>query len=172
MKMLFAVDENWNIGYDGDMLFKISKDLQRFRELTETNIIIMGRKTFESLPDQKALPNRINIVITRNPEYTADDILVVTSIDELFQLLGVINPGNQLVNFVIGGGNIAHQLLQYCNYAYITKVLRSFDATDTLIPNLDEDQDWVINSESEYFMQDDLMYNYVDYVRVAHNMPL
>ncbi len=168
--MLFAVDENWNIGYDGDMLCKISKDLQRFRQLTETNIIIMGRKTFESLPDQKALPNRINIVITRDAEYKAEDILVVTSIDELFQLLDVINPDKKMVNFVIGGGNIAHQLLQYCNYAYITKVLRSFEDTDTLIPNLDEDQDWTINSESEYYMQDDLMYNYVDYVRVAHNI--
>ncbi|NLC03534.1 MAG: dihydrofolate reductase [Tissierellia bacterium] len=166
MKMIFAVDENWNIGYDGDMLFKISKDLQRFRRLTETNIIIMGRKTFESLPDQKALPNRINIVITRDATYKADDIVVVTSIDELFQLLEKINPDNSMVNFVIGGGNIAHQLLQYCNYAYITKVLRSFDATDTLIPNLDEDQDWKILSQSPYYMQDDLMYNYVDYERI------
>ena len=169
MKMIFAVDESWNIGYDGDMLFKISKDLQRFRSLTETNIIIMGRKTFESLPDQKALPNRINIVITRDAEYRAEDILVVTSIDELFLLLEVINPDNKMVNFVIGGGNIAHQLLQYCNYAYITKVLRSFDATDTLIPNLDEDQDWIVVKETEYYMQDDLMYNYVDYARITHD---
>ena len=169
MKMIFAVDEYWNIGYDGDMLFKISKDLQRFRSLTENNIIIMGRKTFESLPEQKALPNRINIVITRDAEYKAKDIIVVTSIDELFQLLDVINPDNKMVNFVIGGGNIAHQLLQYCNYAYITKVLRSFDATDTLIPNLDEDQDWVIEKETEYYMQDDLMYNYVNYIRVSQD---
>lgn len=169
MKMIFAVDESWNIGYDGDMLFKISEDLQRFRRLTETNIIIMGRKTFESLPDQKALTNRINIVITRDANYSAEDILVVTSIDELFQLLKEINPDNEMVNFVIGGGNIAHQLLQYCNYAYITKVLRSFDSTDTLIPNLDEDQDWVVISESQYYMQDDLMYNYVDYIRVSED---
>ena len=63
------------------------------------------------------------------------------------------------------GGNIAHQLLQYCNYAYITKVLRSFDATETLVPNLDEDQDWEIVCESPYYMQNDLMYNYVNYIR-------
>ena len=168
MKMIFAVDENWNIGYDGNMLFKISNDLQRFRSLTETNIIIMGRKTFESLPEQKALPNRINIIITRDANYTAEDIMVVTSIDELFLLLKEINPDNVMLNFVIGGGNIAHQLLQYCNYAYITKVLRSFDATDTLIPNLDEDQDWEIVSESPYYMQEDLMYNYVDYNRISN----
>jgi len=83
-------------------------------------------------------------------------------------LLKKINPDNKMANFVIGGGNIAHQLLQYCNYAYITKVLRSFEDTDTLIPNLDEDQDWVINNESEYHMQDDLMYNYVDYIRISY----
>ena len=168
MKMIFAIDENWNIGYDGNMLFKISNDLQRFRTLTETNIIIMGRKTFESLPDREALPDRINIVITRDVNYTAEDIMVVTSMDELFQLLEEINPDNTMVNFVIGGGNIAHQLLQYCNYAYITKVLRSFDATDTLIPNLDEDQDWEVVSQSPYYMQDDLMYNYVDYTRISN----
>jgi len=62
MILIFAVDNNWNIGYDGDLLYKISEDLKRFRRLTEGNIIIMGRKTFESLPDKKALPNRINIV--------------------------------------------------------------------------------------------------------------
>ncbi len=126
------------------------------------------RKTFESLPDREALPDRINIVITRDVNYTAEDIMVVTSMDELFQLLEEINPDNTMVNFVIGGGNIAHQLLQYCNYAYITKVLRSFDATDTLIPNLDEDQDWEVVSESPYYMQDDLMYNYVDYTRISN----
>lgn len=167
MKMIFAVDENWNIGYDGDMLCKISEDLKRFRRLTETNIIIMGRKTFESLPERKALPNRINIVITRDKQYKADNIMVVTSIDELFILLKEINPDNTMANFVIGGGNIAYQLLQYCTYAYITKVLRRFEKTDTLIPNLDEDQDWAIESESEYYMQDDLMYKYVDYIRIS-----
>lgn len=166
MKLIFAVDRNWNIGYDGDMLFKISKDLQRFRMFTENNIIIMGRKTFESLPDRKALANRINIVITRDKEYEAEDIIVVHSIDELFPLLKELDPGNEMEVFLIGGGNLTYQMLDYCNYAYITKVNKAFDSSDTLIPNLDEDQNWKIVKESEVDYQDDLEYKYVDYTRI------
>lgn len=166
MKLIFAIDKNWNIGYDGDMLFKISKDLKRFRMLTEENIVIMGRKTFESLPGRKALPNRINIVITRDKEYKAEDIMIVTSLDELFILLEELNPGKKMETFLIGGGNITHQMLEYCNAAYITKVNKSFDISDTLIPNLDKDDNWKIIKESEKEYQDDLEYKYVDYVRI------
>lgn len=167
MILIFAVDENWNIGYDGDMLFKISEDLKRFRRLTEGNIIIMGRKTFESLPDKKALPNRINIVITRDKDYSSEDTIVIHSIDELFPLLEELNPKGEMKNFVIGGGNIARQLIKHCNKAYITKVLKRFDMTDTLIPNLDKEKDWVIEKESQFYKQEDLVYKYVDYIRIS-----
>ena len=70
MILLFAVDTNWNIGYKGALLVKISNDLKRFKKLTTGNIIIMGRKTFESLPGRKALPNRVNIVMTRDKDYS------------------------------------------------------------------------------------------------------
>lgn len=63
MILLFSVDENWNIGYKGDVLLKISEKLKRFRRLAIENIIIMGRKTFESLPCSRALDSRINIVV-------------------------------------------------------------------------------------------------------------
>lgn len=166
MKLIFAIDNNWNIGYDGGMLFKISEDLKRFRALTETNIIIMGRKTFESLPDRKALPNRINIVITRDKEYKADNAITVTSLEELFPLVERLNPDNKMEVFVIGGGNIATQMMEYCNYAYITKVNKTFDISDTLIPNLDKDENWKVVKESDTDYQDDLEYKYVDYSRV------
>lgn len=164
--MIFAVDRNWNIGYDGDMLFKISKDLQRFREFTEENIIIMGRKTFESLPGKKALPDRINIVITRDKRYKADNIIVVNSVEELFLLLKKLNCNNEMEEFLIGGGNLTHQMLKYCDEAYITKVNKAFDISDTLIPNLDIDENWKIIKESETDYQDDLEYKYVNYQRI------
>lgn len=165
MILIFAVDNNWNIGYDGDLLYKISEDLKRFRMLTENNIIIMGRRTFESLPDKKALPNRINIVITRDKEYKADGGIVIHSLDELFALLKELNPNNEMENFVIGGGNIAKQMISYCNKAYITKIFKSFENADTFIPNLDLDNEWKIVKESEVYQQEDLYYKYVDYVR-------
>lgn len=83
-------------------------------------IIIMGRKIFESLPDRKALPNRINIVITKDKEYKVDSVTVINSVDELFPLLKKINPNDEMKNFVIGGGNIVRQMVSYCNKAYIT----------------------------------------------------
>lgn len=165
MILIFAVDNNWNIGYDGDLLYKISEDLKRFRMLTENNIIIMGRRTFESLPDKKALPNRINIVITRDKEYKAEGGIVIHSLDELFPLLKELNPNNEMENFVIGGGNIAKQMISYCNKAYITKIFKSFENADTFIPNLDLDNEWKIVKESEVYQQEDLYYKYVDYVR-------
>ena len=166
MILIFAVDNNWNIGYDGDLLYKISEDLKRFRKLTTGNIIIMGRKTFETLPDKKVLPDRINIVITRDKNYKADNALVINSTKELFSLLKGINPNNEMENYVIGGGNIGRQLMSYCNRAYITKLFRSFDNADTYLPNLDLDDGWKIVKESEIYKQDDLEYKYVDYKRV------
>lgn len=165
MILIFAVDENWNIGYDGDMLYKIHEDLKRFKSLTTNNIIIMGRKTFESLPDKKALPNRINVVITRDKDYKAEDIMVVHSPEELFELLEKINPENEMGNFMIGGGNICRQFLPNCDRAYITKLFKSFEPADTFIPNLDLDDNWEVVKESEVYKQEDVYYRYVDYVR-------
>ncbi len=166
MILLFAVDNNWNIGYKGDLLVKISKDLKRFKKLTTENIIIMGRKTFESLPDRKALPNRINIVMTRNKDYSAEDIVVVHSENELFEKLEELNPDNKMVHYLIGGGNIARSLMSHCKEAYITKIYKTFEKADTSMPNLDKDDTWKIEKTSEINKQDDLEYKYVDYTRV------
>ncbi|WP_315121161.1 dihydrofolate reductase [uncultured Clostridium sp.] len=170
MILVFSVDNNWNIGYKGDLLYKISEDLKRFRKLTENNIVIMGRRTFESLPDKKALPNRINIVITENKEYKGrkgDNIIIVNSIEELLSVLKEVNPNNAMENFVIGGGNIARQIMPYCTKAYITKILKSFEKADTSMPNLDLLDDWKIVKESEIYKQEDVEYKYVDYVKVT-----
>lgn len=168
MILIFAVDRNWGIGYKGDLLYKISEDLKRFRNLTTGNIIVMGRKTLDSLPNQKALPDRINIVLTRDNDYKAEDVYVVNSIDELFSLIEKLNPNNKMKNYVIGGGNIGRQLLPYSNKAYITKIDKAFNEADTTLPNLDKDNNWRIVKESEVHIQEDVHYKYVDYERIGH----
>ncbi len=165
MILIFAVDNNWNIGYKGDLLYKISKDLRRFRRITEGNIIIMGRKTFESLPDKKPLPNRINIVITRNKEYKGEGIIVINSIEELYPLLKEINPNNEMETFIIGGGEIARQTLDKCNKAYITKIFKTFEKVDTSMPNLDLLENWKIVNKSRVYKDIDVAYQYIDYVK-------
>lgn len=166
MELIFAIDKNWNIGYKGDMLFSIPADLKRFKNITQNNIIIMGRKTFESLPNKQALPNRINIVITREKNYKAENTIIVNSLDEMFSMLLELNPYNKLKSYIIGGGEITSQLLPYCNKAYITKVNKSFNNTDVSIPNLDKYDDWEIHNQSESYIWNGLRYRYIDYIRV------
>ncbi|HHX62936.1 MAG TPA: dihydrofolate reductase [Epulopiscium sp.] len=163
MIILCAVDERWNIGYQGDLLCKISADLKRFKKLTIGNIMIMGRKTFESLPGGKALPGRINIVLTKNKNYVRDDIIVVNSLEELLICLNKINPNNELTNYVIGGGEIVRQLLPYCSEAYLTKILKTFTEADTNIPNLDLESGWLVTEETDLFTENGLTYKYTTY---------
>ena len=166
MILIFAVDGNWKIGYEGYMLAEIREDLKRFRQITEGHIVIMGRVTLEALPGKKPLANRTNILITRNKDYKADGFVIVNSMEDLFPLLKGINPGGDKKVFVTGGGTIARQLLLFCNKAYITKIFKDFQNADTFIPNLDLDDDWKLTKESEVYNQDDLYYKYVDYERI------
>lgn len=166
MILLFSVDENWNVGYKGDVLLKISEDLKRFRRLTLGNIIIMGRKTFESLPDSKALDSRINVIVTRQRDYNPPDTIVVHSISELLIKLEEINPGHRMEHYMIGGGNLADQLLYKCNRAYITKIFKNFEKADTSLHNLDKDEEWIRHIESDIHYQDEVAYQYVNYERI------
>lgn len=165
MILIFAVDNNWNIGFGGGMLAEIREDLKRFREITEGNIVIMGRRTLEAIPGQNPLPNRINILITRNKELHKEGFYVINDLKDLYPLLRDINPNNEMDVFVTGGGSVVAQLLPYCNRAYITKILKSFENADTSIPNLDLDNNWKITEESRIYYQDDLPYKYVNYIR-------
>ena len=165
MNLIFAVDNNWKIGFGGEMLVHIDEDLHRFRRITEGHIVIMGRKTLEALPGQKPLEERINILVTRNKEYKREGFLTINSLEDLHPLLNEINPNKEKEVFVTGGGTIARQLLLFCNKAYITKVFMDFPMADTFIPNLDLDPDWVMTHVSDVYNQDDIYYKYVEYER-------
>ena len=98
---IVAVDNNWGIGYNGDLLEKIPEDMKYFKELTSDNWVVMGRKTWDSLP-KKPLPNRQHLVITRNPiEYKFTDKVLFTS---LGQAKLIMKQQKGLTFFVIGGG--------------------------------------------------------------------
>lgn len=166
MILIFAADNNWNIGFGGKMLAHLPKDLQRFREITEGNIVIMGRKTLEAIPGQNPLPNRINILVTRKNEFDNQGFHIINDLDNLLPLLKEINPKDEKKVFVTGGETIVRQLMPYCTKAYITKILESFKEADTCIPNLDIDNSWKITNESRIYTEGDLKYKYVDYIRV------
>ena len=166
MNLIFAVDGNWKIGFNGQMLIEIEEDLHRFRRITEGHIVIMGRKTMEALPNQQPLENRDNIIVTRNKDFRKEGFIIINSLEDLFPLLKEIDPEKKKEVFVTGGGTIARQLLLFCNKAYITKIFKDFRNTDTFIPNLELDPDWHVVEESEVFRQNDIYYRYIDYERI------
>jgi dihydrofolate reductase len=131
---IVAMAKNHVIGKDNRLLWHLPNDLKRFRKITDGHTLIMGRKTFESLPC--ILPNRHHIVMTKNQNYVVenDQVTIVHSIGELLSLLDY-----QKDYFVIGGGMIYQSLLPLCETLYITKINQDFEG-DTLFPvlNLEE----------------------------------
>lgn len=160
MNFIVAVDENWNIGYRGKLLERISADMKQFREKTTGKIVVMGRKTLESFPDQKPLPHRTNIVLTRQQNYDGKGSIILHSYNELFDELGKYNRDDI---FVIGGGEVYRALLPYCHTGYITKFHNTYEA-DTDLPNLDKDSNWyLISKEGPHLYRNALKYSYLLY---------
>jgi len=139
MIAIVAADNNWGIGYKGNLLKRIPEDLKRFKELTTNNVIIIGRKTLESFPNGKALPNRINIVLTRDENYKADNVIIVHNLEELNNELNKIH--NKQI-YVAGGGQIYRQLIDYCTDAYVTRIDDTYNNADTFFPTIDVYPDW------------------------------
>ena len=121
MDIIVAVDADWGIGKDGDLLQRISADMKYFREKTTGNVLVMGRKTLESFPNKKPLPNRVNIVLTKNKDYQAEGVVLCHDLA---------------------------QLLPQCERAYVTKIYQTYPA-DTAFPNLDENPDWELEEKGE-----------------------
>ena len=164
MILIFAVDNNWNIGVDGKILVHIKQDLKRFKELTDGNIVIMGRRTLEAGPHGMPLEGRTNIIFT-SQNLNFDNSYIVRSVEELDKVLEDINKDGSKEVFVSGGQTIVEQLIDRCEKAYITKIFKSFDRADTSFPNLDEDEDWEIVWKSDIYNEDGLDFQYVDYER-------
>ena len=159
MNLIVAVDKNWAIGNKNDLLVKIPADQRFFREETTGKVIIMGRKTLESFPQKKPLPNRMNIVISRKADYKVDGATVVGSIEETLELVKDYKSEDV---FAIGGDSIYHQMLPYCDVAHITKINYAYEA-DTYFPNLDEMPEWKITEQSEEQTYYDLEYWFIKY---------
>lgn len=160
MILIVAVDKNWAIGKDNKLLARIPEDQRFFRDNTTGNVIVMGRKTLEGFPEAKPLPNRTNIVITNNPDYKARNVTLVYSIEEALEEIDKY-PSDQV--YIVGGQAIYEQFLDYCDTAYITKIDYAYDA-DTYFPNLDEKENWEIESTSEEHTYYDMEYTFNKYI--------
>lgn len=161
LSIIVAKASNNVIGGNNDLLWRIPQDLKRFKEITTGHTIIMGRKTFESLP--RVLPNRKHIVITRDKNFKVDSDMVHI-VNDISSVLDKFKDSDEEA-FVIGGGEIYKLLLPYCKKLYLTRVYKDFDG-DTVFPNLNLDQ-WNILNKSEVFIneEDNLEFDFIDLIR-------
>ncbi len=158
MKLIVAVDKNWGIGKEGNLLTSIPDDMRFFRETTQRHVLVMGSKTLRSFKNSRPLPGRLNIVLTRSEAAFAGAV-VCRSIEQALNLLKSFSSDDIMV---IGGGLIYRQLLPYCSKAYITK-MRFDGGADTFMPNLDEVDSWKLTGESEIKDYEGLEYSFTEY---------
>ena len=156
MQAIVCVSENWGIGRDGRLLFRISADLKRFRALTTGKTVVYGSRTLKTFPGGKPLPDRRNVILTRS-EIPIEGAELAHTADEARALLN-----DDAV--VIGGASVYTLLLPYCDRVLVTKVFDAPEA-DSYFPNLDAHPDWRVESESEIMEENGLKFQYVDYVK-------
>ncbi len=162
MNIIVAVDKNWGIGKDNNLLDHIPEDMKFFRETTKGKAVIMGKNTFLSFPNQKPLPNRLNIVLTRDKSFDREGIVVCDNLEKAVETARGNYADEDI--FIIGGDSVYRQAEPFCRVAYITKIHKAYDA-DRFMVNLDEIKGWRIASEEELKTENGLDLTFVKYVR-------
>ncbi|MEM7461889.1 MAG: dihydrofolate reductase [Pseudomonadota bacterium] len=145
--LIAAIGDNDVIGVEGGLPWRLSSDLKRFKQITMGKPIIMGRKTYESIG--KPLPGRLNIVVTRNSDFSADGIEIVSGIEAGIARArqhAELNDVDEIC--VIGGGEIYSKTIGSADRLYITHVLASPEG-DTKFPEIDQDY-WQIAHEEDF----------------------
>jgi dihydrofolate reductase len=162
---IVAVDENWGIGFNGELLEKIPEDMKYFKDLTTRNIVVMGRKTWDSLPSQP-LPDRLNIVLSRYYSTPACDHTLCMTLENLKY---VIDNDDRFLEdiFIIGGGQIYKELLPLCDRVYVTKIYKDHENVDTYFSNLDKSDEWAPACCSDIRTYNDLSYQFWQYDRIS-----
>ena len=161
MNAIVNVDKNWGIGNKGELLISMPADMKMFREETTGNAIVLGRKTMETFPGGKPLPNRDNIVLSRKSDLKIPGATVVHDISELMEVLKQYDSNRV---YVVGGETIYEQLLPYCDTVHVTKVDRAYEA-DAHFPNLDQMPEWEITAAGEEQSYFDTTYRFIKYTR-------
>lgn len=160
MNAILSAAQDWAIGKDNKLLFHLKEDMRRFRVLTTGGTVIMGRRTLESLPGEKPLSDRRNIVVTHDKQFTREGVEVAHCVDAA---LSMVNASGDDV-WVIGGGSIYASLLSRCKKVFLTRVDAVVEGADTFFPNLDKLSCWKIVSQSDPIMENGVGYRFLEYL--------
>lgn len=160
ISMIVAMSRNGVIGKDGSMPWHIPEDLQYFKTLTTGHTLIMGRKTFESIG--RALPNRLNVVLTKDPDYKAPGCQLVHSVEEVIK--GYASEEKEL--FIIGGSTLYRAFMPYAKKLYITRIEATIEG-DTYFPTFPTvgtaQNGFVCKKESPYYRFNGLTYQFTEW---------
>ena len=162
MKAIVCVDKNWGIGSNNDLLYHIPADMKFFKEHTMGNVVVMGLATLLSLPGQKALPGRTNVVLCDDLSWSAPDVTVCHSIPELLETLKQFDTDSI---YICGGASVYAQLIPYCDTAYVTKVDAGDKAAEKFFPNLDEREGWKLKERSDKQESNGYTFTFDTYVK-------
>jgi len=161
ISIIVAIAQNNAIGAKNQLLCHLSDDLKRFKRLTTGHTVIMGRNTFDSLPNGP-LPNRKNIVLTSRPHSLPEGCVAVKSLEEA---IACADKEEEL--FIIGGASVYQQALPLADKLYLTLIHHSFAGADTFFPEIDFAQ-WQLTESEEHEANEKnaFPYSFEDYVRV------
>ena len=158
MDAIVAVYDDWGIGRDGTQPVALSTDRKFFRETTRGAMVIVGRRTIDDFPGKKPLPGRVNVALTRS-DAEIPGFTLCHSPEEAAEM-----AKNAEKAFVIGGGTIYRQMIDFCDRAYVTKV-HVAPESDTFFPNLDEDEAWELSEVLQSGEEDGISYEMCLYCR-------
>lgn len=149
MIAIAAVDENWAIGNKGELLISLPEDQKGvFRKYTKDNTVVFGRKTLLTFPKEKLLPKRINVILTRNPEFHKEGAVILHGEQELYNY-SLSHLGEKI--YLIGGAELYNSMIDRCDEAIITFIHSKYEA-DAFFPNLDASDDWELVMEEPEIM--------------------
>lgn len=162
LSIIVAISENNAIGQKGGLLCHLPADLKHFKDITSGHPVLMGERTYLSLP-KRPLPNRRNIVLTDNPQFAAEGVEIVHSIPEAMQL---INEDSTAEFFIIGGGMVYRQFFTLADKLYITRIHHTWNDADTFFPEI-KDNEWQVIKQEDCASDDKNLYNYtfLEYIK-------
>ncbi|MBE7069390.1 MAG: dihydrofolate reductase [Ruminococcaceae bacterium] len=150
MIAIAAVDKNWAIGNKGQLLISLPEDQKGvFKKYTAGHTVVFGRKTLETFPGQRLLPNRVNVIMSRSFDYQKEGAVILHSVDELEDFLSL--SADEV--YLIGGASMYNSLIGLCDKAIITSIRAEYEA-DCYFPNLDEDPAWELTEEEPPVMSE------------------
>lgn len=142
LSLIVAMDAARGIGKNNDLMWHLPNDMKFFKETTQGHVVVMGRKNYDSIPEKyRPLPNRENIILTRNSDFEADNCLVFNSMDAC---LAHFKDESERTVFIIGGGEIYNLALSQVSEMYITHINKTYGA-DTFFPQFDL-KDWTVTT--------------------------